>query len=52
MLVKYLLKYRDAIVYVPAGQTTVGYIRDAVFIVIAKMSGRKVITHLRGGNFF
>lgn len=51
MLLRYLLKYRDAIVYVPAGQTTVGYIRDAVFIVIAKMFGRKVITHLRGGNF-
>jgi glycosyltransferase involved in cell wall biosynthesis len=51
LLIKYLLKYRDAIVYVPAGQTTVGYIRDAVFIVIAKFFRRKVITHLRGGNF-
>ena len=52
MLIKYLFKYREAIVYVPAGQTTVGYIRDAVFIVIAKLFNRKVVTHLRGGNFF
>ncbi len=51
MLVNYLLKHKKAIVYIPAGQTTVGYIRDAVFIIIAKMFGRKVITHLRGGNF-
>ena len=50
-LVNYLFKYKDAIVYVPAGQTTVGYIRDAVFIMLAKMAGRKVVTHLRGGNF-
>ena len=51
MLINLLLKYKRAMVYVPAGQTTVGYIRDAIFIVIAKMFGRKVITHLRGGNF-
>lgn len=46
-----LLKYPAAMVYIPAGQTTIGYLRDAVFIVMAKMAGRKVITHLRGGNF-
>jgi glycosyltransferase involved in cell wall biosynthesis len=46
-----LIRYPDAMVYVPAGQTTVGYIRDAVFIIMAKIAGRKVITHLRGGNF-
>jgi glycosyltransferase involved in cell wall biosynthesis len=51
MLINLLLKYKKAMVYIPAGQTTVGYIRDAIFIVIAKMFGRKVITHLRGGNF-
>lgn len=50
-LYKNLRKHRDAMVYVPAGQTTVGYTRDAVFIVLAKLFGRKVITHLRGGNF-
>lgn len=51
LMVVMLIRYPDAMVYVPAGQTTVGYIRDAVFIVMAKIAGRKVITHLRGGNF-
>lgn len=46
-----LKKHPDALMYIPAGQTTVGYIRDAVFIVIAKLFKRKVISHLRGGNF-
>lgn len=51
MMLVLLLRHPKAMVYVPAGQTTVGYIRDAVFIVMAKLAGRKVITHLRGGNF-
>lgn len=51
MMLTLLLKYPKAMVYIPAGQTTIGYIRDAVFIVMAKIAGRKVITHLRGGNF-
>jgi glycosyltransferase involved in cell wall biosynthesis len=46
-----LIRHPRAMVYIPAGQTTIGYIRDAVFIVMAKLAGRKVITHLRGGNF-
>ena len=50
-LYKNLRKHKDAMMYIPAGQTTVGYTRDAVFIVIAKLFGRKVISHLRGGNF-
>ena len=51
LMVMLLIRYPDAMVYVPAGQTTIGYIRDAVFILMAKLAGRKVITHLRGGNF-
>jgi glycosyltransferase involved in cell wall biosynthesis len=38
-------------VYIPISQTTIGYIRDAGFILISKIFGRKVICHLRGGNF-
>ncbi|KXK46475.1 MAG: group 1 glycosyl transferase [Bacteroidetes bacterium OLB10] len=47
----YCIKYRPDLVYVPAGQTTVGYTRDAGYILIAKLFGRKVLTHLRGGYF-
>ncbi len=48
---KNLRKYPEAMMYIPAGQTTVGYSRDAVFIILAKLYKRKVISHLRGGNF-
>ncbi|MEW6331331.1 MAG: glycosyltransferase family 4 protein [Pseudomonadota bacterium] len=46
-----ILRHRPAIVYIPISQTTIGYLRDSVFIVLAKISGRKVVCHLRGGNF-
>lgn len=39
------------IVYIPISQTTIGYIRDSGFILIAKLFRKKVICHLRGGNF-
>ncbi len=45
------IKHKPDLVYVPAGQTTVGYGRDAGFILIAKLFGIKVLTHLRGGYF-
>jgi glycosyltransferase involved in cell wall biosynthesis len=41
----------SAMVYIPISQTTIGYSRDAGFIIIAKLLGRKVICQLRGGNF-
>lgn len=50
-MIKLLAKHRNAMVYLPAGQSTIGYTRDAIFIIMAKLAGRKVISHLRGGNF-
>ncbi|MBL0340955.1 MAG: glycosyltransferase family 4 protein [Bacteroidetes bacterium] len=47
----YCIKYKPDLVYVPAGQTNVGYVRDAGYILIAKLFGIKVLTHLRGGYF-
>jgi glycosyltransferase involved in cell wall biosynthesis len=46
-----IVTYRPAIVYIPISQTTIGYLRDAGFILISKLFGRKVLCHLRGGNF-
>ena len=46
-----IIKHKPALVYIPAGQTTVGYFRDAGFILIAKFFRKKVLCHLRGGNF-
>lgn len=50
-LIWYCIKYNPDLVYIPAGQTNVGYIRDAGYILIAKLFGKKVLTHLRGGYF-
>jgi glycosyltransferase involved in cell wall biosynthesis len=41
-----------SMVYVPISQTTVGYFRDSGFILISKLFKRKVICHLRGGDFW
>lgn len=46
-----ILRHWPGIVYIPISQTTIGYLRDSVFIVLAKIFGRKVVCHLRGGNF-
>lgn len=43
--------HKPELVYIPNSQTTVGYLRDAGFIVISKLLGSRVICHLRGGNF-
>src|SRR3989344_404090 len=39
------------LVYIPISQTTIGYLRDSVFILIAALFRRKVVCHLRGGDF-
>jgi len=51
VLLLYVIKFRPEMVYVPISQTTVGYLRDSIYIIIAKLFRCKVICHLRGGNF-
>lgn len=51
VLVALIIRYWPAGVYIPVSQTTVGYLRDSGYILIAKSFGRRVICHLRGGNF-
>jgi glycosyltransferase involved in cell wall biosynthesis len=48
----YILKYNPELVYIPAGQTKVGYLRDSVFLIITKLFSKKLLCHLRGGNFY
>lgn len=50
-LIRLLIKHKPGLVYIPVGQTTVSYCRDSVFILLSKLFGRKVLCHLRGGNF-
>lgn len=46
-----ILKRRPDIVYVPISQTTIGYLKDSLFIVLAKVLGCNVVCHLRGAYF-
>jgi glycosyltransferase involved in cell wall biosynthesis len=50
-LIRLILKHKPHLVYIPVGQTTVSYIRDSIFILLARLFRRKVVCHLRGGNF-
>ena len=46
-----LLSIRAALVYVPISQQALGFLRDVPFIFISKFFRKKVLLHLRGGNF-
>ncbi len=41
----------NAIVYIPLSQGRWGFVRDTVFVAIAKLHARRVILHLHGGYF-
>ena len=46
-----LIYYRPDITLIPISQTTIGFIKDAIFIWISASFGTKTIIQLRGSNF-
>jgi glycosyltransferase involved in cell wall biosynthesis len=46
-----IIRHWPQAVYFPGAQTTVAFLRDVPFVLITKLFGKKVISHLRGGNF-
>ena len=46
-----ILTKRPALVVIPISQSTAGYLKDLIFILIAKITFRKTLIHLRGSNF-
>ncbi len=46
-----LMRYRPDLVLIPISQTTMGFLKDALFILLAKLFFRKVLLQLRGSNF-
>jgi glycosyltransferase involved in cell wall biosynthesis len=46
-----LLTQHPRIVYVPISQSWLPFLRDCLFLIPAKLSGRKLIVHLHGGYF-
>lgn len=47
-LLALIVRHRPGVVYIGVAQNRLGYLRDAVFIVIARATGRRVVTHLHG----
>jgi glycosyltransferase involved in cell wall biosynthesis len=46
-----LSKHKPDLVLIPISQTTTGFFKDSLFILIAKLFGKKVLLQLRGSNF-
>jgi glycosyltransferase involved in cell wall biosynthesis len=46
-----LLSKRPEVVYVPISQAWLPFLRDCLFLIPARILGRKVIIHLHGGRF-
>ena len=46
-----LLRFRPQICIVPISQTTLGFLKDSVYLLIARVCGRQVLLHLRGSEF-
>lgn len=44
-------RHLPALVLIPISQTTLGFIKDSVFIIIGKLFRRKILLQLRGSNF-
>lgn len=46
-----ILIHRPAMVYIPISQTTLGFLRDSLFIMVSALQRCTILCHLRGGNF-
>lgn len=45
------LKQRPALALIPISQSASGFLKDSIFILIARLTGTRVLIHLRGSNF-
>jgi glycosyltransferase involved in cell wall biosynthesis len=46
-----LLKIKPSLILIPISQSSVGFYKDGLFVLIAHLFKKKVIIHLRGSNF-
>lgn len=45
------IRQRPALVLIPISQSTSGFVKDSIFIWIARLTGTRVLIHLRGSSF-
>jgi len=50
-LLRINLTRRPDLVLIPISQTTIGFLKDFAYILLCKLTGRKVLLQLRGSNF-
>ncbi len=50
-MIRLLRAAPPALVYLPLSQSTIGFVRDTLFMIPAWLSGAEVMVHLHGGNF-
>lgn len=50
-MINLIIKHQPNLVLIPISQTTVGFIKDSVFILISRLFQLKTLLQLRGGNF-
>ena len=46
-----LIRQRPRVVYLAISQSTIGFLRDALFLTLAWLFRRRIVVHLHGGNF-
>ncbi len=50
-MIRMIIKHQPALVVIPISQTTVGFIKDSIYILISRMFLKKTLLQLRGSNF-
>lgn len=50
-MIRMLSGKKPDLVLIPISQTTTGFFKDSIFILVARLFGRKILLHLRGSQF-
>jgi glycosyltransferase involved in cell wall biosynthesis len=50
-ILRSIILTRPTLVYCPMSSNKTGFARDAVLILLARITGRKIVVHYMGGNF-
>src|SRR5690348_9231620 len=49
-MIKLLVKHKPDVVLIPISQTTTGFVKDSIYILLASIFRKKIIIQLRGSN--
>lgn len=51
LYINLILRFRPALIFIPISQTTLGFCKDSMFILLARIFHRRALLQLRGSNF-